>query len=236
MYNLYMNKITGGLYIVGTPIGNLEDITLRAIEVLKSSDLILAEDTRVTKKLLAHLGFDKEILTYNEHTDIGRVRKAILVLSNGGIVSLVSDAGTPGVSDPGNEFVDFVRNNLPDIKIVPIPGASSLTALLSIAGINSNRFIFYGFFPKKGKGKIWEMVESLDLPFIFFESPMRISKTLLEIDEYFGQNKEVIIGRELTKIYEGFYKGFAKDLLGKLSSNEIPSKGEFIVLLSSVIK
>lgn len=216
------------LYIVGTPIGNLEDITFRAIRILKEVDYIFAEDTRVTRKLLDHYEIKNTVYRYDEHTKQHQVENIVKLLKEDKNIALVTDAGTPCISDPGYEVVDAAHNE--NIKVVAIPGASALTSSASIAGINMRRFIFEGFLPKK-KGRqtlLKKLAEEKDRGIIIYESPFRIEKTLRDIETFMG-TKEVVIVREITKIYEEVLRGNTKDLVERLEKN--PIKGEIVLII-----
>lgn len=215
------------LYIVATPIGNLEDITLRAIRILKEVDFVFAEDTRVTKKLLNHLEIDKIVYRYDEHTKMHQISNIVNMLENGNKIALVTDAGTPCISDPGYELVDEALKR--DIKVIPIPGASAMTAAASVAGISTRRFCFEGFLPKKkGRQTLLKSLASEERTIIIFESPFRIEKTLRDIEEHIGV-REVVIVREITKIYEEILRGTTTELIEKLEKN--PIKGEIVLLV-----
>ncbi len=194
--------MVGTLYVVGTPIGNLEDITFRAIKILKEVDFILAEDTRVTNKLLSHYGISTPSMSYHQQSSLNKKEEILNMLIQGKNLALVTDAGTPGISDPGNELIDFVKTSVPEINIISIPGSSSITAALSVCGFNTNNFLFVGFWPKKKTKKLVEKVKSLDCPVVFFESPYRILKTIDLLTKEFGEEKRIFIGQELTKLYE----------------------------------
>ena len=226
------------LYIVATPIGNLKDITLRALETLREVDFILAEDTRVTKKLLERYKIKKPLISYHHHSKLNKLKKILDILREGKNLALVSDAGTPGISDPGNKLIaDILNSDLHDkIKIVPIPGSSAITALASIAGIFMDRFQFLGFPPhKKGRNKYFKKVLDSDIPVIFFESPHRIIKTLRQLEELVDAYNlppttyHLILGRELTKKFETIYRGTIADVLTQVQEDVI--KGEFTVVL-----
>ncbi|MGB6838954.1 MAG: 16S rRNA (cytidine(1402)-2'-O)-methyltransferase [Microgenomates group bacterium] len=218
----------GILYIVATPIGNLEDITLRALKVLKKVDLILAEDTRVTKKLLMHYDVDTRILSYHQHSKEATKFKILRELIEGGNLALVSDAGTPGISDPGNELIDFLLEKEPKIKIIPIPGSSAITTALSVSGLKVSKFVFLGFLPKKKRTKLFNWLKERKISFAFYESPKRILKTLQVLDEHFG-GRRVFIARELTKMHESLYRGTIKEVLAQLEKNKL--KGELVVVI-----
>lgn len=217
---------SGTLYIVATPIGNLEDITLRAIRTLKEVDLIACEDTRHTKKLLNHFQIDRPLTSYFEHNKLTKGDSILRELLSGKNVALVSDAGTPGISDPGyNLVVAAVEKK---IVVVPIPGPSAAVSALSAAGLPTDRFVFIGFLPQK-EGKKKKLLESLkeeEGTIIFYESPFRVKKTLTLALEIFG-DRRAVLAHELTKIYEGFFRGTLSELL----KIDLIEKGEWIVLL-----
>ncbi|MFA6285329.1 MAG: 16S rRNA (cytidine(1402)-2'-O)-methyltransferase [Parcubacteria group bacterium] len=223
--------MTGKLYIVATPIGNLEDITLRALRVLKDVDLILCEDTRVTKKLLDRYEIQKPLLSYHHHSKISRVEKIVEHLENGKNLALVSDAGTPGVSDPGNILIEHITHNGEQkVEIVPIPGASAVTCLASVAGINMSRFSFLGFPPhKKGRETFFRGVAESKCPVIYFESPHRFLKNL-ELLEKMKPDAKLVVGRELTKMFEEIKKGTVAEILEYYKKNSDKTKGEFVII------
>lgn len=215
------------LYIVATPIGNLEDITLRAIRVLKEANYVFAEDTRVTKKLLSHLDINNIVYRYDEHSKYHQIENILNLLKEGKSVALVTDAGTPCISDPGWELVDAVLKE--NIKVIPIPGASAMTAAASVAGITMRRFSFEGFLPKKkGRQTLLKSFKDEERSIIIFESPNRIEKTLKDIEEFVGV-REVVIIREITKIYEEILRGTTTELMEKLKAK--PIKGEIVLLI-----
>lgn len=215
------------LYIVATPIGNLEDITLRAIKTFEEVDFVFAEDTRVTKKLLNHLGIEKIVYRYDEHTKMHQIANIANMLENGNKIALVTDAGTPCISDPGFEMVDEALKR--GIKVVPIPGVSAMTAAASVAGISTRRFCFEGFLPKKkGRQTLLKSLAAEERTIIIFESPHRIEKTLGDIETFIGV-REVVIVREITKIYEEILRGTTTELIEKLAKN--PIKGEIVLLI-----
>ncbi len=219
------------LYVVATPIGNLQDITLRALEILKSVDLIACEDTRVTTKLLNHYQIKKPLVSYHQHSKIGKVDRIIEKLKNGKNVALVTDAGTPGVSDPGNILVaEAVKN---EIKVIPIPGVSALTTIVGIAGIDLQKFVFLGFPPhKKGRETFFKKVLKSEFPVIYYDSVYRILKNLKLLQKLGGQNKNIILGRELTKIYEETMRGKPEEILNYFKTNPEKLKGEFVVIIN----
>ncbi|MGL4970654.1 MAG: 16S rRNA (cytidine(1402)-2'-O)-methyltransferase [Cetobacterium sp.] len=215
------------LYIVATPIGNLDDITLRAIKTFEEVDFVFAEDTRVTKKLLNHLGIEKIVYRYDEHTKMHQVSNIANMLENGNKIALVTDAGTPCISDPGFEVVDEALKR--GIRVIPIPGPSAMTAAASVAGISTRRFCFEGFLPKKkGRQTLLKSLATEERTVVIFESPHRIEKTLRDIETFIGV-REVVIVREITKIYEEILRGTTTELIEKLSQN--PIKGEIVLLI-----
>ena len=215
------------LYIVATPIGNLEDITLRAIRILKEVDYVFAEDTRVTKKLLNHLEIETTIYRYDEHTKQHQVENIINLLKEGKNIALVTDAGTPCISDPGYEVVDEALKN--DIKVVPIPGVSAMTAAASVAGVSMRRFVFEGFLPKKkGRQTLLKSFADEKRTIMFFESPHRVVRTLKDIEEFIGE-REVVLIREITKIYEEIVRGTTKELIEKFENKTL--KGEYVIIV-----
>lgn len=221
--------MTNKLYIVGTPIGNLEDITLRALETLKSVDVIACEDTRVTAKLLNRYEIKKPLVSIHQHSKVSKLDQVIEKLKNGESVALVTDAGTPGVSDPGNQLVELALER--GIEVIPIPGVSALTTLLSVAGIDTQKFVFLGFPPhKKGRETFFKKVLGEDLPVVFFESTHRIVKNL-ELMLELGTKKNVIMGKELTKMFEEVIRGNTQDVLEYLKNDPKKQKGEFAIIV-----
>ena len=220
------------LYIVATPIGNLKDITLRALEVLGSVDLVLAEDTRVTRKLLDHYELKTPLESFHEHTDKRKIDRILELLQTGKNIALVTDAGTPGISDPGNFLVAQVRQKLLEVSVQPIPGPSSITAAVSVAGIPMDEFVFYGFLPhKKGRQTKLKSIAVSEMPVILLESTHRIEKLLEELNEY-CPDKKITLTRELTKKFEEVLTGSPQDLLEKLKATPEKTKGEFVVIIS----
>jgi len=219
----------GNLYIVATPIGNLSDITLRALETLKSVDLILAEDTRVTSKLLDHYDIYKHIKSYNQHSSLNKKLEILNELNQGKNLAIVTDAGTPGISDPGNELVNFIYENNPKIRIIPIPGSSSVSTLASVSGFNMGEFIFIGYFPKKKQSRTLKLITESKFPVIYFDSPNRLVKNLSLLKDIIN-NRQVVVARELTKIHEEFFRGDIDEVLTKLKDTN--PKGEVVVLIA----
>ena len=221
--------MSGTLYIVATPIGNLEDITLRAIRILKEVDLILAEDTRVTKKLLTHYVIERPITSYHQHSSEKRKLEILQRLGKEESIALVTDAGTPGVSDPGNELIDFLLGKDSSIKIVPIPGASAITTAMSVSGFKMSKFLFLGFLPKRKRNKLFQWVKDGKVAFGFYESPKRIIKTLDFLGEQLGGDRRVLIAREMTKLHETLYRGRISAIKEQLGEGII--KGELTVIV-----
>ncbi len=218
---------TGILYIVATPIGNLEDISFRAIRILKESSLIAAEDTRQTKKLLNHYNISTSTLSYFEHNRFTRIPQIVNHLNTGKDVAVVTDAGTPGISDPAYKLIRAAIETNARVEAIPGPSAS-ITALVA-SGLPTDRFIFEGFLPhKKGrKGKL-ERLASIDATIIIYESPKRIQRTLKDILEYIG-NRPAVIGRELTKMHEELIRGKVSELLSYFNQNT--PRGEFVIMI-----
>ncbi|WP_457644258.1 16S rRNA (cytidine(1402)-2'-O)-methyltransferase [Persephonella sp.] len=224
----------GTLYIVATPIGNLKDITYRAVEILKNVDIIACEDTRVTRKLLTHYGITgKKLFSYHEHIEEKASDKIISLLKEGMDIALVSDAGTPCISDPGYRVVKKAWEN--SINVVPIPGPFAGAAALSASGLPSDRFIFVGFLPQKEKKKKEEIerLKQIGFTFILYESPVRVLKTLKIIEEIIPDS-EVVVGKEITKIHERFIRGNIKDVYQYLDQNKDIIKGEFVIICNPV--
>jgi len=218
------------LYLVATPIGNLEDITLRALRVLKEVDLIACEDTRQTQKLLSHYGIEKRTVSYHEHNEMTRAAELIVDVERGASIALVSDAGMPGISDPGFRLITLaIRHHVP---VVPIPGASAFLAALVASGLPTDSFRFSGFLPPK-RGKRRELLENIlasPRTQVFYEAPHRLIETMEDVVEVLGLNRQVVIAREVTKIHEEFLRGRAGELLEKLKQRgEI--KGEITLLI-----
>ena len=221
------------LYIVATPIGNLEDITLRALRVLSEVDTILCEDTRVTKKLLQKYDIKTSTLSYHAHSKLSKVEKIYKLLEEGKNLALVSDAGTPTISDPGSFLISQIRKRFEQsVEIIAIPGASALTAALSVSGVPASEFLFLGFLPhKKGRQKLFKEIAESGRTVVFYESPHRIIKTLESLESCLGKEKEVVIARELTKIHEEVVSGTPDELLAILKEYPKKQKGEFVVII-----
>lgn len=223
--------MVGILSVIGTPIGNMEDISLRALRILNEVDVVFCEDTRVTRHLLDRYEIKVPLRRLDAHMEMVKADEVIQMLSEGKKVALVSDAGTPGISDPGSRVVYAVREALPDVRIDAIPGASALTALISISGMDCSSFVFTGFSPhKKGRQTFFRVALQRDMATIFYESPHRLVKALESIAE--GEpTREVCVGRELTKIYEEVRRGPACDILAWYAAH--PPKGECVVIVSA---
>ncbi len=242
----------GKLYIVATPIGNLGDITLRALETLKAVDIILCEDTRVSKNLLNHYQIKKPLLSYHHHSDAKKVKEIKQLLEGGKNLALVTDAGTPGISDPGNMLVSVIasgakqshglRSSGPngiatssstprnDTVIIPIPGPSAVVTALSISGFPTDKFLFLGFPPHKNKRKkYFEEVASAEHTVIFYESGHRITKCLGELTAVLAPTQQVVVCRELTKKFETIYRGTILEVAEKMQDE----RGEFVIVINS---
>jgi 16S rRNA (cytidine1402-2'-O)-methyltransferase len=225
------------LFIVATPIGNLEDISLRALRILKEVDIILCEDTRVTRKLLSRYDIKTSVLSYHQHSKLKKVNYIADLLEKGKNLALVSDSGTPGISDPGNKLIEFLVKGNINVVIIPIPGCSALISAASISGFPMDKFSFLGFPPhKKKRNKFFEELlrHLVDLkhPVIFYESPHRIIKTLEEIgnkSQEVNLNLQVIVCRELTKKFETIYRGTINEVIKKIKDDKI--KGEFTIII-----
>ncbi len=222
-------------YVVATPIGNLGDITIRAIETLKNVDLILCEDTRVTKKLLDKYEIKKPTMSYHAQSKLAKVDRIFKLLEEGKDLALVSDAGTPGISDPGAMLVSKIKEHSDlrySVDVIPIPGASAVITALSASGLPTHEFTFLGFLPhKKGRETLFKEISEAKRTMVFYESPHRILKTLESLSK-FCPEKKICIARELTKIYEELKTGTAKELLRYLNENPVKQKGEFTVLVA----
>lgn len=220
-------------YVVATPIGNMGDITLRALEILKSVDLILCEDTRETGKILHKYNISKPTMSYHAQSKLAKTDKIFALLEEGKDLALVSDAGTPGISDPGAMLVSQIKEKFTDeVQVIPIPGASAVITALSASGLPTHEFTFLGFLPhKKGRETLFKEIASSKRTMVFYESPHRILKTLESLQK-FCPDKTVCIARELTKIHEEFKTGSASELLEYLIQNPVKQKGEFTVLVS----
>ncbi|BCL35324.1 16S rRNA (cytidine(1402)-2'-O)-methyltransferase [Nostoc sp. MS1] len=218
------------LYIVGTPIGNLEDITFRAVRILQNVDLIAAEDTRHTGKLLQHLQVKTPQISYHEHNRTSRIPELLEYLHSGKAIALVSDAGMPGISDPGYELVKACVEA--GISVVPIPGASAAITALSAAGLPTDRFVFEGFLPTKSQQRreYLEVLDTESRTLIFYESPHRLRETLQDLAEVWGSDRQIVLARELTKLYEEFWRGSIEDAIAHYQQRE--PQGEYTILVA----
>lgn len=218
----------GTLFVVATPIGNMEDITLRALRVLGECDAVLAEDTRVTRKLLDRHDISIPAISCHEHTDEAKLSALVARLSAGESFTYVTDAGTPGLSDPGNKLVSFALQS--GVSVVPIPGPSALGAIVSVAGIDMREFVFKGFPPhKKGRETYFRFIAESDLPVVYYESPHRVVKNL-DLLASLAPEKRIILGRELTKMFEETVRGTATEVKERFLSEPSKVKGEFVIV------
>lgn len=220
----------GTLYVVSTPIGNLEDITIRALHILESVDTIAAEDTRHSRRLLTHYGISKPLVSYHDYNKMRQAPYLLTLLQGQQSVALVTDAGTPGISDPAYYVLQTLLSH--SIPIVPIPGATAVIAALSAAGLPTDRFVFEGFLPIKSGRRLRRLEALRDEPrtIVMYESPHRLVKLLQEIVTHFGDNRRVVVGRELTKRFEEFLRGTALSLHADLQHHTI--RGECTVLIA----
>ncbi|MCL1473029.1 16S rRNA (cytidine(1402)-2'-O)-methyltransferase [Argonema antarcticum] len=221
---------TGRLYLVGTPIGNLEDMTFRAVRILQTVDIIAAEDTRHTGKLLQHFQISTPQLSYHEHNSSQRIPELVDKLSQGKTLALVSDAGMPLISDPGSELVRACIEA--GIPVVPVPGASAAITALSAAGLPTNRFVFEGFIPSKGSERkdLLEALQTESRTLILYESPHRLRQTLQDLADFLGCDRQIVLARELTKLYEEFWRGTIEEAILRYSQRE--PQGEFTIVLA----
>ncbi|MCK2149101.1 16S rRNA (cytidine(1402)-2'-O)-methyltransferase [Marinobacter alexandrii] len=224
-------KAQGVLYIVATPIGNLDDLSARAVSVLNSVDVVAAEDTRHSGRLLQHLGLNKRLIALHDHNERDRAGSLLQELEAGRSVALISDAGTPLISDPGYVLVREARNR--GLKVSPIPGACALVAALSAAGLPTDRFLFVGFLPAKRSGRRAALEQQVreTATLVFYESPHRILDAVSDIAAVFGEEREIVLGRELTKTFETFYSGSVAEVLAALEADPHGTKGEFVVMI-----
>lgn len=226
-------KATGILYVVATPIGNLTDITLRAIETLKGVDAIAAEDTRHTSGLLSHFGISKKLIAVHEHNEHQSAEKLLAQLKAGDNIALVTDAGTPGISDPGAVVVDFVRKA--GVKVVPIPGVSAVIAALSVSGIVQNGFMFHGFLPASGaaRRKALEALKTQTITLVFYEAPHRIIESITDMANVLGAERRITFAREITKTFETIYSCNLADAANWLQADTNQQRGEFVLLVEA---
>ncbi|MFC1700927.1 16S rRNA (cytidine(1402)-2'-O)-methyltransferase [Patescibacteria group bacterium] len=227
------------LYIIATPIGNLEDISLRALRILKEVDLILCEDTRITKKLLNKYEITSKTISYHQHSKLNKLEYILGQLKQGRNLALVSDAGTPGISDPGAKLISYLREQMSDLKIISIPGPSAVISALSISGLSADKFIFFGFPPvKKKRKKFFQEVVNSKYTSVFYESPHRILKSLEELFAIMDEEKrpiellrkQIVVCKELTKKFEKVYSGDIKEVIEQVKNDKV--RGEFVVIVS----
>jgi 16S rRNA (cytidine1402-2'-O)-methyltransferase len=225
----------GTLSVVSTPIGNLADITLRALETLRAADAIACEDTRVTAKLLTRYDIQKPLLVYHAQSGKLATTRVLAQLGEGKHIALVTDAGTPGISDPGSALVAEVRERLgDDVRIESIPGPSAVTAALAIAGVPTNEFTFLGFLPhKKGRQTLMKEIAGMDRTAVFYESPHRLEKALAELAAVLSPDRTVTVMRELTKIFESSVSGSAEEVASHFKTNTKEIRGEFVIIVSA---
>ena len=221
------------LFIVATPIGNLEDITLRALRILKEVALVLCEDTRTTAKLLQTYGIKTPTMSYHAHSTVAKAEKIFAFLEEGKDIALVSDAGTPCISDPGVLLVAHVRARFGDaVSVVPVPGPSAVVAALSASGVPASEFLFLGFLPhKKGRETLFREIAASERAVVFYESRHRILKTLVSLDAHLEGGRKITVAKELTKIHERFLSGMPSEVLAVLKKTPGLEKGEFVVIV-----
>lgn len=224
----------GALYVVATPIGNLDDLSPRASKTLSEADLIAAEDTRYSARLLAHIGVRIPLLSLHEHNEASRVERIRKALDDGEQVALISDAGTPLISDPGYRLVHALRES--GHRVVPVPGPCALVAALSAAGLPTERFLFEGFLPARGAARRQRLTAQVETAatLVFYESPHRIHDLLIDIETVF-EGREVVLARELTKTFETFASGSAASLLARLEADPDQARGEFVVMIAPAV-
>lgn len=223
------------LYVVATPIGNLADITIRAQEVLESVDIIAAEDTRHTKRLLNHLGINKPLMAAHDHNESGAAEQIVAKLKDGQNVALVSDAGTPLIADPGFHVAKHVAEA--GFNIVPVPGACAVITALCAAALPTDRFIFDGFLPPKSKGRkdYFATLKNEERTLVVYESPHRILDSLRDLNDVLGADKELVVARELTKTFETFLRGSVQSIQEEMEADSNQQRGEFVVMIRGAI-
>jgi 16S rRNA (cytidine1402-2'-O)-methyltransferase len=227
-------KIECALYVVATPIGNLRDISLRALDVLTSADTVAAEDTRNTSHLLTHYGISaNRLLALHQHNERGAAEKIIALLQQGQSVALVTDAGTPAVSDPGAVLVEMVREA--GFRVIPIPGASAVVAALSASGLTAPHSLFYGFLPNKSAARRAVLQTLADHPYtlVFYEAPHRILESVADLQTVFGDKRQIVLARELTKLFENIHRCSLGEAMAWLNSDPNNQRGEFVLLVEA---
>lgn len=233
MHSGQKQKLECALYVVATPIGNLRDISLRALDVLASADTIAAEDTRNTAHLLTHYNISaNRLLALHQHNERGAVDKVLALLQQGQSVSLVTDAGTPAVSDPGAILVAEIQ--AAGYKVIPIPGASAVVAALSASGLAAPHFLFFGFLPNKSSARRTSLESLIEHPYtlVFYEAPHRIIESVIDLQAVFGDEREIVLAREVTKLFESIHRCKLGEALAWLNSDANNQRGEFVVLVS----
>ena len=236
MHNEHPQKLEVALYVVATPIGNLRDITLRALEVLTAADVVAAEDTRNTAHLLTHHGISaNRLIAVHQHNERGSAEKIIALLQAGQSVAFVSDAGTPAVSDPGALLVQAVR--AAGLRVIPIPGASAVLAAISAAGLSEPHYLFYGFLPNKSAARRTALQSLISHPYmlVFYEAPHRIVECVADLCAVLGGERQIVLAREITKLFETIHACALCDAEAWLQSDSNQQRGEFVVLVSGAI-
>ena len=220
---------TGVLYVVATPIGNLEDITYRAVRILAEVDLVAAEDTRHSRKLFAHFGIQKPLVSYHDHNEQQRQEELLERLRAGENIALISDAGTPCIADPGYRLI--ASCHAAGITVVPIPGPSALITALSAAGVSTERFAFEGYLPQKAKARadLLRQLNGEQRTLVFYEAPHRLAGTLVDLAEILGADRLLVVARELTKMYEEFFRGTVSQAISRFT--EEPARGELVLVI-----
>lgn len=225
--------MAGTLYVVATPIGNLEDITLRALRIFKEVDFIIAEDTRTSGQLLTHFEISRPFISFHAQSPESRLSEIAERLEKGESAALITDAGTPGISDPGTLLVSFLRSAHKDISVVAVPGPSAVVAALSISGLPTAEFTFLGFLPhKKGRQTLFKEIADAERTTVFYESPHRILKTLESLKAELSPERKVVVARELTKLFEELVSGSPEEVLVYYLEHADKVRGEFVVLVS----
>lgn len=226
------------IYVVATPIGNLKDMTFRAIDTLLSVDLVVCEDTRVTKRLLQEYEIDKPTVSYHLHSKLSKIDEIIAVLKEGKSIALVSDAGTPCISDPGSFLINKAREEFGDeLKIIPIPGPSAITTALSASGFTDSSFLFLGFLPhKKGRETLFKEIAETERTVVFYESPHRFMKALLSLQKVLQPERKIGIARELTKVFEEIKLGTVVEIIEYYTQNADKVRGEFVIMVGPQLK
>ena len=226
----FVDNSKGCLVLVPTPIGNLNDMTYRAVQTLKDVDLVAAEDTRNTKNLLKYFEITTDLISFHEHNTASRIPELVEKLNSGLDIAQVSDAGTPSISDPGKELVKAAIKE--DISVVPLPGATASTTALIASGISPQPFYFYGFLPRKGKERTDALIDlaNRNETTIVYESPYRVQKTLADLAENFGNDRQIVLARELTKLHEAFLRGSLTQVIDYYSEHD--PKGEYVLIIA----